>query len=177
MKKSQLRNLSHFYVGITIICVLLTGCTKDLFYIPGTIQEEIEKAIEGGFDGMIVYVNQAGKSDFYSAGFDNREKQIPANPHALFKIASISKLYIAAAVTKLVAAGDLVLDETLVELIPALEDRVENADRITLKNMISHRSGIPEYIYEPEFESGTNESYMETAALIFDKAADFRGNS
>lgn len=62
----------------------------------------MEKAVEGGFDGMIVYVNQSGKSSYYSAGWNNRENKIPADPKSLFKIASISKLYTAVAATKLV---------------------------------------------------------------------------
>ena len=176
MKNIQLKTIGKIFLGIIVAFSLLIGCSKDLFYISESVQEEMNKAIEGGFDGMIVYVNQSGKSKFYSAGFNNREKQTLADPHSLFKIASISKLYIAAAATKLLAIDSLSLDQTLAELIPEVENRIEFADQITLRMMISHRSGIPEYIYEPEFKSGTSESYMSTAALIYDKSADFKPN-
>jgi CubicO group peptidase (beta-lactamase class C family) len=125
---------------------------------------------------MIVYVNQAGKSTFYSAGFNNREEKTLASPTDLFKIASISKLYIAAATTKLIASNDLNLEQTLAQLIPEVANRIENADQITVKMMISHRSGIPDYIYESGFNNDTNESYLTTAELIFDKSADFKPN-
>lgn len=152
---------------------MLIGCSKDPFYISGPVQKEMDKAVEGALDGMIVYVHQAGESRLYSAGFHDRENQLPADANALFRIASISKLYEAAAVTKLVAAGDLQLDQTLAGLVPETANRVQYADRITLKHLISHRSGIPEYIYNPEFESGTTEPYIATAALIFDQPANF----
>ena len=173
MQKAQLSALYTLTLGIILIAVFLTGCSKDLIYLSGSIDEEMEKAIEDGFDGMIVYVNQSGKSSFYSAGFNNREKQILANPHDLFKIASISKLYIAAATAKLVANNSLSLDQSLLDLIPEVNGKIENADQITLKMMLKHRSGIPEYIFEPGFETGTDESYLSTAALIFNKPADF----
>jgi CubicO group peptidase (beta-lactamase class C family) len=161
---------------IILASILLMGCAKNLFYPSGSIQEEMEKAVEGDFDGMIVYVNQAGKSSFYSAGFNNREEQTLADPHSLFRIASISKLYIAASTAKLVADKSLSLDQTLADLIPEVKGEIENADQITLEMLLKHRSGIPDYIFEPGFESGTEESYLSSTALIYDKGADFKPN-
>lgn len=161
-------------ITITIIAVfLLVGCSKDLVYFPGTVQEELNKGVESGFDGMIVYVNQAGKSSFYSAGFNHREKQTPAEAHTLFKIASISKLYIAAATAKLVAAGDLSLNNTLAELIPEVDGKIANANEITLKLMVQHRSGILDYGFEPEVVGETEDDYLSFAARVYDKPADF----
>lgn len=124
-----------------------------------------------------MYVNQSGESSFYVAGWKNREQLIPADPHSLFKIASISKLYVAAVTAKLVADQSLSLNSSLAELIPETVENIENANEITLRMMLDHRSGIPEYIYHPDFESGTQESYIETAALIFDTPAEFKPNA
>jgi D-alanyl-D-alanine carboxypeptidase len=71
--------------------------------------------------------------------------KIPTNPKALFKIASISKLYIAVAVTKLVGDGRLSLDKTLADYFPELVERIANAEKMTLRMMVQHRSGIPNY--------------------------------
>ena len=102
--------------------------------LPDTVQEQVNDAIEYGFDGMIVYVDEAGKPPaFYAAGLKNREHQIPADPQSLFKIASISKLYVAVAITKLVHDKRLSLDETLAHHFPELVGKIDNADRITLK--------------------------------------------
>lgn len=177
MRHSQLRACGIRMLGIILTSVFLTGCSKDLVHIRASTQEEMEKAVEGGFDGMIVYVNQSGKSAYYSAGFNNRDQQTLADPHSLFKIASISKLYIAAATAKLVADKSLSLDQTLSDLIPEVIGEIEHADQITLKMLLKHRSGIPDFIYEPGFDSETDESYLTTAALIFAKPADFLPNS
>ncbi|NNC70396.1 MAG: serine hydrolase, partial [Flavobacteriaceae bacterium] len=51
--------------------------------LPDTIQEQVDEAIDHGFDGMIVYVDQAGKSpQYFASGWHNRENQIPAKPKA-----------------------------------------------------------------------------------------------
>lgn len=165
---------------------LLVGTLVSLYFVPwllvkawvlplpDTIQEQVDEAIDHGFDGMIVYVDEAGKAPaFYTGGWHDREKKIPANPHALFKIASISKLYDAVAVTKLVSNKRLSLDKTLADYLPELRGRIENADRITLRMMIQHRSGIPNFTDAPNFWAAPTRSYEESLALILDKPANF----
>ena len=82
--------------------------------LPDTIQEQVDEAIGHGFDGMIVCVGQAGKLPaFYTGGWKDRENKIPADPKSLFKIASISKLHTAVAITKLVKEKCLSLTQAV----------------------------------------------------------------
>lgn len=141
---------------------------------PDTVQEQLEQGISHGFDGMIVYVDQAGKPpEFYSAGWHDRKNKIPAEPKALFKIASISKLYVAVAVAKLVNDQTLSLDKTLAEYIPELVGRIENADKITLRMMVQHRSGIPDFTRITGYWEAPPKENRENLELALDKPADF----
>ena len=127
---------------------------------------------------MIVYVDQANRpAQFYTSGWHNRATQIAAKPNALFKIASIRKLYDAVAVTKLVHQGKLSLDKSIADYLPELVGRIENADRITLRLMIQHRSGIPNFTNAPNFWSNPTKTYEESLALILDKPANFEPNT
>ncbi len=142
--------------------------------LPETVQEQLEEGIDHGFDGMIVYVDQAGKPpEFYAAGWHDRKKKIPAYPQALFKIASISKLYDAVAITKLAKSKRLSLDETLADYFPELVGRIENADKITLRMMVQHRSGIPNLTDNPDFWEDPPESRKEALEYALDLPADF----
>ncbi len=142
--------------------------------LPDTVQEQVNDAIEYGFDGMIVYVDEAGKPPaFYAAGWKNRENKIPADPQSLFKIASISKLYVAVAIAKLANDKRLSLDKTLVDYFPELEGRIENADKITLRMMVQHRSGIPNYIDHPTYWENQPYSNDEALELAIDMSANF----
>lgn len=142
--------------------------------LPDTVQEQLDEAVDHGFDGMLVYVDQAGKSpQYFASGWHDRAAKLPAKPNALFKLASISKLYDAVAVTKLVGDGRLSLDKTIADYLPELVGRIENAERITLRLMIQHRSGIPNFTDAPNFWGAPTETYEESLALILDKPANF----
>lgn len=142
--------------------------------LPDTVQEQVSDAIGYGFDGMIVYVDQAGKPpEFYAAGWHDRKNKIPADPKALFKIASISKLYLAVAITKLVKDKHLSLDETLAHYFPELEGRIENAEKITLRMMVQHRSGIPNLTDNPGFWETPPKSSEEALEFALDLPANF----
>jgi D-alanyl-D-alanine carboxypeptidase len=144
-----------------------------IFPLPNTVQEQVNEAIDYGFDGIIVYVDETGKSPaFYTAGWKDRKNKIPANPHALFKIGSISKLYVAVAITKLVNNKRLSLDKTLAEYFPELVGRIENADKITLRLMVQHRSGIPNLTDSPGFWDDPQNS-QDALELALDLPASF----
>lgn len=164
-------------VGIICIVVFVPwdGVWAWITPLPQTVQEQVNDAIGHGLDGIIVYVDEAGEPPaFYSAGWKNKVTQVPADPHALFKIGSIHKLYIATAVTKLVHDGSLSLDNTLADHMPELVGRVEYADQITLKMMVQHRSGIPNFTDQDEFDWFAPQIGEDQALeLALDKPADF----
>jgi CubicO group peptidase (beta-lactamase class C family) len=142
--------------------------------LPDTVQEQVDEAIGHGFDGMIVYVDQAGQPpEFYSGGWKDREKKIPADPKALFKIASISKLYTAVAITKLVKEGRLDLNDTLADHFPELAGRIENADKISLRMMVQHRSGIPNFTDNPAYWKDEQENGTRALDFALDLPASF----
>lgn len=164
---------------------LLIGAIVSLFFVPwllvkawllplpDSIQEQLEEAIDHGFDGMIVYIDQTDRpSRYFASGWHNKESKKPAKSDALFKIASIGKLYDAVAVTKLVSEGRLSLDKTLAEYLPELRGRIENADKITLSLMLQHRSGIPNYTDSPNYWAAPK-GYSENLELILDTPSNF----
>ena len=171
---------------LIIRILLFVGTVTSLFFVPwilvwawilplpDTIQEQVDEAIGHGFDGMIVYVDDGGKSPaYYTGGWKDRESKIPADPKSLFKIGSITKLYVAVAITKLVNDKRLSLDKTLADYFPELVGRIENAEKITLRLMVQHRSGIPNLTDSPGFWENINKSNKEALELALDLPASF----
>jgi D-alanyl-D-alanine carboxypeptidase len=145
--------------------------------LPDTVQGQVDEAIGHGFDGMIVYVDQVGKPPaFYAGGWKNREKKIQADPNSLFKIASISKLYTAVAATKLVKEKRLSFDKTLAEYLPEIRGRIENAGEITIRMMIQHRSGIPNFTDNPAYWENEQENGKNALDFALDRPASFKPN-
>jgi D-alanyl-D-alanine carboxypeptidase len=166
--------------------VFIIGSIASLFFVPwilvwawilplpDTVQEQVNEAIGHGFDGMIVYVDEAGKPPaFYAAGWHDRKNKIPADPQALFKIASISKLYVAVAISKLVNDNRLSLDKTLADYFPELVGRIENAEKITLRLMVQHRSGIPNFTDNPDFWENRQNSSKDALEFALDLPTNF----
>tara|TARA_R110002072_G_scaffold143053_23_gene289022 strand:- start:2262 stop:3293 length:1032 start_codon:yes stop_codon:yes gene_type:complete len=167
--------------------LLLLGTLISLFFVPwilvkawilplpNTVQQQVNDALDYGFEGLIVLIDQKGQSpQFYTSGWHDRESKIAAKPEALFKIASIGKLYKAVAITKLVKDGRLSLDKTLHDYLPQLSDKIQYSDQISLRMMVQHRSGVPNYTDAPNFWAAPTETFEESLALIQGKAANFK---
>lgn len=169
--------------AVSISCMLIfvpwLAAFAYLMPLPDKVQQQVDDAIHYDLDGIVVYVDIKGQApQFYSAGWKNRERKIPADPHALFKIGSISKLYIAAATSKLVRHQQLSLGDTLSKHLPEFAGRIENADKITVKMLLQHRSGIPDWIEDPEFPWTTSlKDVNEYLALVLDEPAEFAPDS
>jgi len=165
---------------VAIACFMifapLEGIWAWIVPLPDTVQEQVDDAIDHGLDGIIVYVDQGGQPPaFYAAGWKDRAAHIPTDPHALFKIASISKLYLATAAAKLVHEHKLSLDKTLADYLPELAGKIEYADQITLRMMLRHRSGIPNYVDDAAFDWGNPlMEISENLALVLDDPAEFK---
>lgn len=137
-----------------------------------TVQAEADSAARSGLEGVIIYVDGPNSEPaLYAAGWKDRAAQIHADPHALFRIGSVSKLYIAVATTKLIAAGRLSADDTLANLLPEVAGQITNSERITLRMLIGHRSGIPEFVNSPGFEWDFETPDM--LKLVVNRPADF----
>ncbi len=164
---------------VGIFCIVVfppwDGIWASIKPLPDTVQKQVDDAIGHGLDGIIVYVDEAGQPPaYYTAGWKDRDNKIPADPQSLFKIGSISKLYVAVAITKLVNDQRLSLDDTLADYFPELVGRIENAEKITVRLMVQHRSGIPNYTDQPGFLwDDPPQSSEESLALVLDMPADF----
>ncbi len=146
--------------------------------LPYSIQEQVNKTSDYGFDGIIVYVDQAGKSpQFFTSGFHNTENKIPAKPDALFKIASNDKLYTSVCIAKLVYDKKIDLNKTLADYFPKLVGRIEYANTITIKMMVQHRSGIPNYTNFNNYWANPKYTNEENLNIILDLPASFKPNT
>lgn len=161
---------------VTLISVyVFSPWQYGLYYltsIPSSLQEVANEATSKELEGIIFYAQTGENSpQLVASGWHNRKDKVAAYPDALFKIASIEKLYVAAAVTKLVGEGKLDLSKSLAFYLPEVANRIEHSDEITLAMMVKHRSGIPNWTDVEGFS--WTEKYPEPLELIFDTPADF----
>ncbi len=82
-----------------------------------------------------------------SFGYVDTLRKVPASNDHFFLMASVSKLFGASMIMKLVEEGVLDLEDKLSELLPAFPNK-QQAEKIKLKHLISMSSGLKEYATE-----------------------------
>lgn len=118
-------------------------------------------------DGKIVYNKSVGYSDV-------NKKQL-SEVNSQYKIGSISKTFTATLIMKAIEEGKLQLDDKLDTYYPS----IQNADKITIKQLLSHRTGIHNFTsLEGYFDWNTQpKTESEMLTLIKQEGSDFKPDS
>ncbi len=85
-----------------------------------------------------------------SVGFANKETAVPNKLETNFNIASMGKTLTATLIMQLVQEGKLSVDEKLSALLP--EFNIKRADSITVYQLLTHTSGVGNYMMHVNFE-------------------------
>ena len=94
------------------------------------------------FNGNVL-VAEKGKSIFEkSYGLADEESQRQLNVQSTFELASVSKQFTAMGIVLLQKAGKLNYDDKISKYIPELAFY----DKITVRNLLNHTSGLPDYM-------------------------------
>ncbi|MEL1245666.1 serine hydrolase domain-containing protein [Flavobacterium sp. DGU11] len=112
-------------------------------------------------DSLLVYFNrndkfmgalsirEKGRVVFEKAyGFTDIDTKAKATPDTRYKIGSVTEMFTAAIVFQLIEEKKLTLDTKLSEFFP----KMKNAEKITIADMLGHKSGIYNYTQEPAFK-------------------------
>lgn len=82
-----------------------------------------------------------------SVGFSDIQNKIKADQKTKYRIGSVSKTFTTVLVLKAIEGGQLDLRQTIDKYFPS----IENADKITIKNLLGHRSGIYNFTNSKEY--------------------------
>ena len=105
-----------------------------------------------------------------ASGVANRESRTPLTTANRYRAGSIMKMAVATAVLQLVERNELSLDENLTALLPtSVTSRIPDAREITLRMLLDHTSGLPEFS-TAEFDAGVAED--PTHVYSFDDLLD-----
>jgi CubicO group peptidase (beta-lactamase class C family) len=106
------------------------------------------------FSGVVL----VGKNDkvLYrqAVGYADREKQIKNVITTNFNIASMGKTFTATMIMQLVQEGKLQLNQSVKNIYTST--KIKKADSITVFHLLTHTSGIGNYMMHPKFEEDRN---------------------
>jgi CubicO group peptidase (beta-lactamase class C family) len=115
-------------------------------------------------DGSIIYAK--------GFGVQSLATRKPVSLDSVFCVQSVSKCLVATALMRLVELGGLVLDTPLVDYLPHFRMDDERCQQITLRQALSHTSGMPdleeieyvELVNHPETDIGAPERFVRGLA-------------
>jgi len=123
----------------------------------------------------LALILQSGERRLYEGyhGFANLEHRVPVTSESVFEIASVTKLFTTQIILQMAQRGQLDLDSTLIDHLPEIIPTAWSA--VTVRHVLTHQSGIPDYTNPPEYWALTrrNKTHTEVLALVNDKPLKF----
>jgi CubicO group peptidase (beta-lactamase class C family) len=114
-----------------------------------------------GFNGgLIVAHNGVVVYEKYSGFTDPRKHKDTVNAHTAFHLASVSKTFTAMAVLKLWEEGKLDIHDDISKYLPGFPPG------ITIKNLLSQRSGLANYVHFMDLSGWDKKKYLTNADLL-----------
>jgi CubicO group peptidase (beta-lactamase class C family) len=125
--------------------------------VAARIDRLLSEAYPPGEPGAAVFVSRAGAVILEKGyGLADTERKVPVTPEAVFRLASVTKAFTAAAVIQLVERGRIALDDPVTRILPAYP---VSGRTITVRHLLSHTSGLADYLDRPNSMAWANNEY------------------
>ncbi|MEU7218877.1 serine hydrolase domain-containing protein [Nocardia iowensis] len=157
------REFRRLLTGVALVSIMATAaCTSEG---AGTtepapvdvgrpeVTRALDRLIEIGLPGAQAVVTDRGRNWTAAAGVGDLEHRTPFPEAARVRIGSNTKTFTATVMLQLVAEGKVELDAPVERYLPGVVrgDGID-AERITIRNLLQHTSGLPDYAdLIPEF--------------------------
>ena len=170
MKQQEMMSIR--LVLTSVLCLALAGCggadapSSRGHDAAAQVEALFSTFTRGDSPGAAVMVVEEGEIVHAGGyGYADLERRTPITSRTAFRLASVSKQFAAMAIMIMAEHGQLAYDDKLVQYIPELE---RFGDDITLRHLLTHTGGLPDYYDALTEEAGdsmpTTEDAMEFLA-------------
>lgn len=163
-------------ISMTIIVNYSIGQMKneDSVQLSKNIDKYVLGLIKKNEPGGVVMVVKNGNILFKKGyGMANMELGISMESSMVFNIGSLTKQFTAIATMMLIENGELFLEDDIVKYIP---DFPVNKHKVLIKHLLSHTSGIQDYINIKEFYDNIREDLTSEDVIEIIKKAPHNNN-
>jgi D-alanyl-D-alanine carboxypeptidase len=139
--------------------IVISSCTEAQEQIQSytraaDVNNALEKIIRSGVPGVALAVYSSEGWWETATGLADIESNLPMQTCHLQYLQSVSKTYTAVAILKLYEYNKLALDTPITTYLPEKFSRyITDAQKVTVRMLLNHTSGIPEYNYAPGYVS------------------------
>lgn len=148
-------------IGATAFLATLSPARHDVLAAPPAsarptsteLRQFLEQIVTAGAPGTAARVVDERGVTQAGSGMADVTSGRPMRPALQYRVGSITKTFVATVVLQLVADGLLSLDDTVERWLPGI---LPYADQITVRQVLNHTAGIPEYITIPYIQLYTD---------------------
>ena len=109
------------------------------------LQQNLNQSVSKDLPGAVLYVATSDGVWMDGAGWANVEKKKAIQPTDRFRMASLTKMFVAVVCLQLVEDGQLNLSDPIADWLPKeVGDRISNSKQITIRQLLNHTSGLPD---------------------------------
>lgn len=138
--------------GPTSLCNPAISDSSALHPKATAYQAIIDEYTQKGLPGIILLIRDTNGLWIGTSGKADIEQDIPMQICTVSKVASITKMFVATATLMLVDEGLLDLDAKITQWLPAsVTSKIENAEEASLRQLLTHSSGIYDVITDQGF--------------------------
>jgi D-alanyl-D-alanine carboxypeptidase len=116
---------------------------------PGELEGLLDQIVAAGAPGAAALVRDGHGVQQAASGLADLRTRRPMRPGLNYRVASVTKPFVATVVLQLVAEGRLSLSDTVDRWLPGI---LPYGDQVTIRQLLNHTSGVPEYLLVPLLE-------------------------
>jgi beta-lactamase class C len=142
---------NHTLIRTNVVIATVTGAllAAGLMQAQVNVEQIVAQKVQpilpknGSGGGVAVAVQMNGKTQFFNYGMADNAQNRPVTPDAIFNLGSVGKVFATTLLAQAVKNGELSLDDPVAKYVTELQ-RGGDVRRITLRQLASHTSGLPD---------------------------------
>jgi len=109
------------------------------------LRYNLAQSVSKGLPGAVLYIATSNGVWMDGNGWANVEKRTLMQPTDRFRIASLTKMFVAVVCLQLAEEGQLNLGDAIANGLPKeVGDRISGSKQITIRQLLNHTSGLPD---------------------------------
>ena len=119
---------------------------------PAGLQRAADQLVADGVPGVIIMTRRGQRVSHVVAGLADKATGQPMQAQDRVHVASITKTFVATVVLQLAAEGRLSLNDSVQKWLPGvISGHGYHPAQITIRQLLQHTSGLPDYLSDPRF--------------------------
>jgi D-alanyl-D-alanine carboxypeptidase len=136
-----------------LVLLLLAGCGSSH---PKRLDAAVERVVSAGPPGALALVRDGDRTQTAAAGLADVSGRRKLRPGDRFRVGSVTKTFVATIVLELAAEKRLRLDDPIARRLPGF---LPDGARITIRDLLAHRSGLPDVTDDPAVLNGARSTW------------------